>query len=124
MVDTGTALAIILPTIVGVASLIAPLYVMVLRGYGDDEVAETERDQLGETQKTISEELKGIRGELTEIKSEVRMNAQRSEQNQKHLHQLLLGKIDDDDNDIGNPHYKSQHCPIPGPCPWCDGDES
>lgn len=114
----GTVVSIVLGTVIGVAALVAPLYIMVLRGYGDGEVAAEERGNLDDTQAQIEEELSEMNNKLDDIGTEVKMNAQRSETNQKHIHQLLLGKIDDDDNEIGNPHYYADNCPIPEECPF------
>lgn len=119
----GTTVSIVLSTVIGVAALVAPLYIMVLRGYGDDEVAAEERGNLGDTQSEIEEELNNISKEIEDLRVEVRANAQRAESNQKHIHQLLTGKIHGDDTEIGNPHYTAEHCPLPDECPFHDHSE-
>lgn len=119
-VGFGSILTIILGVAAITAALVAPLYILVLRMYGDDEAATQERETLSASQSDIEEALTEIDEKLDNIESTVEVNAHRSEQNQKHIHQLLVGKIDDDDNDIGNPHYQAQHCPLGEECTWCN----
>lgn len=120
--DFGTTLTIILGVAAITAALVAPLYILVLRVYGSDEAAAQERTTLSESQAELEETLSSIDSKLDTIETTVEKNAERSETNQEHLHQLLLGKIDGDDTDIGNPHYKSEYCPLEGECPWCDAE--
>lgn len=119
-IPTADLVSIVLATVVGVGALVAPLYIMVLRMYGGGEAATEERGDLDDTQQQIQVELAEISSELEELRTEVRMNGQLSETNQKHIHQLLLGKIKGDDTDIGNPHHRAEHCPLPSECPWHD----
>jgi len=113
------SLGTIITIVIGVTgAIVGPLYILVLRGYGDSEVANEERGNLEDEQEEIRETLKSIEESLEVVETEVRLNAERSERNQNHIHQLLLGKMKDDDTDIGNPHYQAEYCPLPGECPW------
>jgi nitrogen fixation/metabolism regulation signal transduction histidine kinase len=122
-VNIGTILAIVVPTIIGIIGAIAPLYYMVLRLYGDRGTAAMEREGLDAEQTTINEKLDRIESNISSLDADVRMNAQAAERNQKHIHQLLVGRMNaDEDDDIGNPHYKSEYCPLPEECPYHSPD--
>lgn len=137
-------LSIVWQILLGVAGItitfVAPLYILVLRVRADSGAAEIERSALDDAQQEISRDVMTLREEMRDSHSElgdelaqlhldVRENAQRSERNQRHLHQLLLGQTnspyteDDGDGppeDFANPHHFARHCPIPDECPFCD----
>lgn len=114
----------ILTIIAGVAgvtgALVAPLYVLVLRMRHSNGQADQRRESLSEEQGEIAEELDEISEKLETIRVDVEENALRSEQNQRHIHQLLVGEHNSHDRDIGNPHYTPKHCPLEDSCPWHD----
>jgi|APHM01.1.fsa_nt_gi hypothetical protein len=121
-IDFSTTMTIILGVAGVTMALVAPLYILVLRVYGGDEAAAQERETLDETQTDMEETLDRIDSRLETIETAVEINAERSETNQRHIHQLLVGKIEDDDSDIGNPHYQAQHCPLGEECTWHDSE--
>jgi nitrogen fixation/metabolism regulation signal transduction histidine kinase len=113
------------------ATFVTPLYYMMMQVREGRAMADTERETINATQATLSEQLDeveanlnerldGMSEELRAARRDIEENTQRSEQNQRHLHQLVLGKIEDDDAEIGNPHFQAEHCPIPDECPYCE----
>lgn len=116
-----------------VAALVAPLYIMLLRMRGSDAEAVVERGNLSETQSGFEQELEALRGgvrtsheelqeDLAELRADLRATAERSERNQRHIHQLLLGEHNGEDDDIGNPHHRAEYCPLPDECPFCSNE--
>lgn len=118
----GPALSVILGVAAIMIPLVAPMYYLVLDMRGDRSTAESERGHIEEEQSDISDTLESLQSEVQDLHEDVQRNHLRSEQNQRHIHQLLVGKIDDDDNEIGNPHYQADHCPLPDECPYHDHD--
>jgi len=100
------------------AALVAPLYVLVLRRLNDTSSAESERANLDEDLVELTENVEEMRSEVRDIHAEVSRNANRSERNQRHIHQILLGEHNGDDDEMGNPHYRAEYCPLPEECPW------
>lgn len=129
-----TVVSIIVGVAAVVVTLVGPLYYIVLDMSGDDAAAEEERGTLGETQDSIKKDISDLREELQvshddlrdevqELRTDVHENALRAEQNQKHIHQLLVGDHNGDEGEMGNPHHKAEYCPLPEECPWHEATE-
>jgi len=127
--EVTPAITIIISVAGVVVSLVGPLYYLVLDMRKNAGAASASRDHLSSSQDDLAEELAAIReevqanndeltGEVHEMRQEVRENAIRSDRNQQHLHQLLVGEQNSDDDDIGNPHYRTEYCPLPEQCTW------
>jgi hypothetical protein len=123
----------ILAVIVGVAgvtvTLVGPLYYLVLDLREEIGGAEEARDNLAQSQSgvessvsTLREEMqqshKDVQEDIQALRQDVHENALRAEQNQRHIHQLLVGDHNGDDGEMGNPHHRAEHCPLPDECPW------
>lgn len=105
-------------------AIVGPLYVLVLRRLGDEEAAEVKRAGIEDDIEQVQTDVSDIKDRVEEMHYEVQLNADRSERNQRHIHQILLGEHNGDDDEMGNPHYKAEYCPLPGECPWCgEADE-
>lgn len=126
-------ITLVLTVIVGVAGVVAtlvgPLYYLVLSMRRSDGNAEAERENLAGKQDDLSTEMGELEGsiqdlrqdlndDMGELKEQVSRNAIRSEQNQRHIHQLLVGRESERDEDIGNPHHTAENCPLPDECPF------
>lgn len=127
--EVTPAITIIISVAGVVVSLVGPLYYLVLDMRKNAGAASASRDHLSASQDDLAAELAAIReeveanndeltDEVQEMRREVRENAIRSDRNQQHLHQLLVGKQNGDDDDIGNPHYMAEYCPLPEQCTW------
>lgn len=116
---TGTILTLLVGVAGVVGAFVAPLYLLVLRMYGRDESAAATRERLDESQSGLEGDITDIKETVHGIESQVEQNAERSQQNQEHIHQLLVGSVNgNDDVEIGNPHYQPEHCPLGDECPW------
>lgn len=118
--ESGTILSLIVGVAGTVMAMVAPLYYLVLDMRRDDGVANVERESMVEEQQGIREDLDELVGEVREMRTQVESNAQRAERNQKHIHQVLVGEHNSHDRDMGNPHYRAEHCPLDEECPWHD----
>lgn len=126
----------ILTLIVGVAgvvaTLVAPLYYLVLDMRSNGAEAAAEREAISDAQDSAETDIdklaqemreshRELHEEVSQIRAVVETNANRSEMNQKHIHQILVGEhnMGEDEDDIANPHYTADHCPLPDECPFC-----
>jgi len=117
MVDMLTVLTIVFTVILGVGALVAPLYMLVLRMRNQDGVDSEQLSQIAESQEEIAKSVSEMGDELVTIRHDVETNMARSEKNQRHIHQILVGDYNaEDDNEIGNPHHTAEHCPLPHEC--------
>jgi peptidoglycan hydrolase CwlO-like protein len=113
---TSGILTIIAATAGITTALVAPLYVLIIRYQGERSSTETEVTHLTQDQDSIEASLADIEDKLVSLQQDVQANGDQATVNQQHIHELLLGKIDADDAEIGNPHYKAEYCPIPEQC--------
>jgi peptidoglycan hydrolase CwlO-like protein len=113
---TSGILTIIAATAGITTALVAPLYVLIIRYQGERSSTDTEVTHLTQDQDSIEESLADIEDKLVTLQQDVQANGDQVTVNQQHIHELLLGKIDADETEIGNPHYKAEYCPIPEQC--------
>lgn len=125
----GTVLTIVATVAGVVATLVAPMYYLVLDMRRSGGEAEVKRETLADSQDDLEDDLESleesiedarqdIRGDMTDIKQQVAQNAVRSEQNQRHIHQLIVGRESEREDEIGNPHHTAENCPLPEECPF------
>jgi peptidoglycan hydrolase CwlO-like protein len=118
--STASLLTIIGASAAITTALVAPLYLLLLRYQSERTSTDTEVTHLTKDQDSIEESLGEIERQLTELQHNVESNGEQVTVNQQHIHQLLLGKIDAEDVEIGNPHYEAEYCPIPEQCTFHD----
>lgn len=118
--STSALLTIVAATTGITTALVAPLYVLIIRYQGQRSSTDTEVSHLTKDQDSIEESLSDIEEQLVSLQQDVQANGDQVTVNQQHIHELLLGKIESDDAEIGNPHYKAEHCPIPEQCTFHD----
>jgi peptidoglycan hydrolase CwlO-like protein len=118
--STSALLTIVAATTGITTALVAPLYVLIIRYQGQRSSTDTEVSHLTKDQDSIEKSLSDIEEQLVSLQQDVQANGDQVTVNQQHIHELLLGKIDADDAEIGNPHYKAEYCPIPEQCTFHD----
>ena len=117
---TASLLTIIAATAGIVAAMVAPLYILLLRQQGKQSGTDAAVKYLDDDQDSLEERLNSIDAQLSKVATDVELNGQQITVNQQHIHELLVGRINAEDVEIGNPHYKAEYCPLSGHCPFCD----
>lgn len=122
MVSIVALIGVVFTIILGVAALVAPLYMLVLRMRRQDGIDTESLSQIAEAQKELVSSMEEVEKDVLELRNDVEQNMVRSEKNQRHIHQILVGDYNSDGEDIGNPHHRAEHCPLRDECPFHAAD--
>jgi hypothetical protein len=122
MVSIISLVGVVFTIILGVAALVAPLYILVLRMRRQDGVDTEQLSQIASAQEELLNSMQEVERDVLELRNDVEQNMVRSEKNQRHIHQILVGDYNAEGDEIGNPHHRAEHCPLPEDCPFHAAD--
>ena len=102
--------------------MVVPLYVLLLRQYGQQSGADAIIARFDDEHDTIDRRLESIDSHLQDVRTDVEVNGHQITENQQHIHELLVHQLNTDTDAASDHHHDD--CSFSEDCPFTSGTDS